>query len=83
MARGIVAMDRVAQGQRHVQITRMDGRPVDAAEWITELRIPEDAGLVTAPWQDEAIPGCWHCMMVWWVVPSPCPPPPASPDGGG
>lgn len=72
MARGIVAMDRVAQGQRHVQITRMDGNPVDEAEWVAELRIPEDARLAQARWQDDTIPGCWHLMLVWWVVPASC-----------
>ena len=67
MARGRIAFDRVVQGQRHVQVTRTDGKPVDAAEWAAELRIPEELRdrLVTAGWEDEAIPGWWHRLFVW------------------
>lgn len=84
MAKGRIASDRVAQGQRMVQITRTDGQPVDVAEWAAELRIPEDSRMETAGWQDEDIPGWWHRLFVWWVkVPLVAPLPDLSPEGRG
>lgn len=87
MARGIVSQDVTVQGQRHVQVTRMDGQPVDEDEWKVELKVPDAdvSRLVTAGWPDESIPGTYHRQFTWWENP-PLPNPSPSgkaPDGEG
>lgn len=70
MARGTITKDRIYNlgRMRTVMVTRMDGKPVDRDEWITELKIPphEVSRVETAFWADADVPGMMHGVFTWW-----------------